>query len=149
MVNDTNYNGWATYHADLWQAAVFQDVKGVAGASAVGNVLGLEVPVYRWSSNTYALHLESLTDFETVFGDIGWQGLGIGLDYNLHQVQVSFVMDLDIGLKGPTTATIAPGLEFKKASTSLAGVSPLARYDFPIRKNEGAGRVFVGVQFPF
>jgi hypothetical protein len=146
--NDPTYNGWQSNHIDLWQAAVFQDVKGVAGASAVGNTLGLEVPVLRFDSNTFGLHLESITDFEQVFGDIGWQGAGVGLDYNLHQVQISFQLDADIGLKGPLTGTVVPGIEFKKASTSLNGVSPIFRYEIPIRKNPGAGRVFIGIQIP-
>ena len=60
--NDPTYNGWQSNHVDLWQAAVFQDVKGVSGASAVGNVLGLEVPVLRFSSNQFGIHAESLTD---------------------------------------------------------------------------------------
>ena len=147
--NDPTYNGWQSNHVDLWQAAVFQDVKGVSGASAVGNVLGLEVPVLRFSSNQFGLHAESLTDFEQVFGDIGWQGVGLGLDYNIHQVQVSFGFDVDMALQGPLTATIVPGIEFKKASTSLNGVSPIFRYEIPIRSHPGAGRVFIGVQVPF
>ena len=43
--NDTNCNLWQTNHIDIWQAAVFQSVNGVPGASAIGNVLGLDLYV--------------------------------------------------------------------------------------------------------
>ena len=147
--NDPSFNGWQSNHFDLWQAAVFQDENGVPGASAVGNVLGLEVPFWRTASKNTGFHIESMTDFETVFGDVGWQAVGIGYDYNIHQVQISGVLDVDLALQGPMKATAAPGIEFKKASTSLAGASPLIRWDIPIRKSTGAGRVFIGLQFPF
>ena len=148
-VNDTNCNIWQSNHFDIFQAAVFQNVNGVPGASAVGNVLGLEVPFYRWSSNTFGLHVESLTDFETVFGDVGWQAMGFGADYNIHQVQVSAGLDLNLGLNGPETLRAAPFIEFKKASTSLNGLSPLFRYEIPIDRKTKSGLFFVGLQLPF
>lgn len=147
--NDTNYNGWQSNHFDVWEAAVFQTVAGTPGASAVGNTLGVEFPIYHFSSNNYSVHLESITDFEQVFGDIGWQGVGIGLDYNFHQLQLSAGLDANIGLKGPLTMQAAPYIEFKYASTSLAGASPFVRYEVPIRKNTGSGMFMVGIQFPF
>ena len=142
--NDTNYNGWDSNHFDLWEAAVFQNVNGTPGASAVGNVLGLEIPIHK-----YNLHVESLTDFETVFGNVGYQALGLGYDYNIHQIQLSAGLDVDVNLNGATTANAVPFIEFKKASTSLGGSSPFLRYEVPIRKSPGAGRFLVGLQVPF
>ena len=147
--NDPTCNVWQSNHFDIWQAAVFQNVNGTPGASAVGNVLGLEVPVWRTTTRNTGLHIESMTDFEQLFGDVGWQGFGLGYDYNIHQVQISFNIDGDIALHGPMTFNIAPGLEFKKASTSLGGISPLFRWQIPIRKQTGWGQILVGAQLPF
>jgi len=146
--NDPNYNGWCSNHFDIWEAAAFQNVNGTPGASAVGNVLGLEIPVWRSVTKSVGLHLESQTDFETVFGDVGYQAVGIGYDYNLHQIQLSAGLDADIGLNGPLTVNAVPFIEFKKASTSLGGASPIFRYELPIRSHPGGGRLLIGVQVP-
>lgn len=147
-VNDPTYNGWQSNHFTVFEAAVFQNVDGVPGASAVGNVLGLEVPVYRTATKLYDVHLESLTDFETVFGNVGWLAAGVAVDCNLHQIQLSAGLDVNLALQGPMTAQAAPFIEFKKASTQLNGASPIFRYEVPIRSRAGAGMFIIGVQVP-
>lgn len=148
LVNDPTYNGWQSNHVDLWQAAVFRNVSGVPGISAVGNVLGAELPVWRTTNLNSGFHVESLTDFETVFGDVGWQGIGLGYDYNIHQVQISGGLDIDIGLKDALTFRAAPFLEFKKASTLMGGLSPLFRLELEAEKHPSV-MGFVGMQVPF
>src|SRR5580698_839876 len=87
--NDMNYNGWTNAHFTIWQAAAFANVNGVPGASSEGNDLGFEVPIHK-----YSLHLDSVTRFEQLFGDIGSQQVGLGYDYTLHQLQLSAGLDV-------------------------------------------------------
>jgi hypothetical protein len=79
---------------------------------------------------------------------VGWQAVGAGYDYNIHQVQISGIFDLDVGLKAAFTVRPALGLEFKKASTSLAGISPIFRVEMEVQKHPGI-LGFVGAQIPF
>jgi len=148
-VNDTNYNGWTNNHLVIGEAAVFQNVNGVQGASAVGNVMYAEIPVLHLNNGVNSIHIDSLTDFETVFGDVQWQGIGVGYDYNLHQIQLSAGADVNLQLNGPFVASFAPYIELKKAATQMGGTSPFLRYEVPINKTTKAGLLFVGVAFPF
>ena len=140
--NDPTDNIWDTNKLVLFQAAVFSSVNGTPGASAVGNDLGLELPIHKFN-----VHVESVTRFEQLFGDVHSQAIGVAYDYNLHQIQLSAGVDVEDTFQDNAVRAV-PFLEFKKASTSLAGVSPLFRYEFPIQRNPGAGRVLVGVQMP-
>ena len=141
--NDTNYQGWNSNSFTLWEAAAFQQVNGVPGASAIGNDLGLEVPIH-----SFNLHVDSVTEFETLFGDIHFQKIGLAYDYNWGQIQMSAGLDADIQLAGPLTLHMEPYFEFKKAATST-GLAPFIRYGYPIQRHAGAGIVYTGLQIPF
>ena len=146
--NDPTYNGWQSNHFDIWEGAVFANVNGTPGASSVGNDLGLEVPFWRSATKDYGFHVESITRFEQLFGDVHSQAVGIGYDYNIHQIQLSGGVDLETTFANNAWRAV-PFLEFKKASTTLYGLAPFLRYEFPVQKNPGAGRVIVGLQLPF
>lgn len=141
--NDPAFNGWQSNHFTVWQAAVFASVNGTPGASAEGNDLGLEVPVY-----AHEISLDSVTRFEQVFGDIHSQQFGLQYDYNLNQIQASVGLDARYTFTGHAVNAV-PYVELKKASTSLRGIGTFLRYGLPIRKNPGGGEVDVGVEAPF
>lgn len=138
--NDTSTEPWTTNAFSLWEAAAFQNQNGVAGISPVGNDLGLEIPIHKWG-----IHLDSVTEFETVFGDIHSQAVGVAYDYNLYQIQLSAGLDVDMGLAKSLTVNAEPYFEFKKASTALPALAPFIRYGYPIRSRSGAGKIYVGV----
>jgi hypothetical protein len=142
LQNDPTWNGWQSNHVCIWQAAVFSSVNGTPGASAIGNDLGAEFPIHK-----YNIHIESITRFEQLFGDVHSQAVGVGYDYNIHQIQLSAGVDVEDTFANNAVRAV-PFLEFKKASTSMAGLSPFFRYEFPVQKNPGAGRVLVGMQLP-
>lgn len=141
--NDQSYNGWLSNKFTLWEAAAFSSVKGVPGESSIGNDLGLEVPVHK-----YNLHLDSVTRFEQVFGDIAFQQVGIAYDYNLHQIQLSAGLDGRYMFAASRLQAV-PFIEFKKASTSLLGTSPFIRYSLPVQSKPGAGEVDIGLSISF
>ena len=141
--NDTNYNGWASNHFTLWESAVFASVNGTPGESTLGNDLGIEIPIHK-----YSLHLDSITRFEQVFGDIGSQSAGLAYDYNIHQVQLSAGLDMRYVFTG-SHAEAVPYIELKKSSTSLYGTAPFLRYSYPIQKSPGAGEVDIGLSISF
>jgi hypothetical protein len=117
-------------------------VNGTPGASAIGNDLGLEVPIHK-----YNIHLEAVTRFEQLFGDVHSEAVGVGYDYSIHQIQLSAGVDVEDTFKNNAWRAV-PFVEFKKASTSMYGLSPFFRYEFPVQKDPGAGRVLVGLQIP-
>jgi hypothetical protein len=138
--NDTSTQPWTSNLFSLWEAAAFQNVNGVAGVSPVGNDLGLEIPIHK-----YNIHLDSVTEFETVFGDVHSQAIGIAYDYNLYQIQLSAGLDAEMGLAKAFTIHAEPYFEFKKASTALPALAPFIRYGYPIRSRAGAGKIYIGV----
>lgn len=140
--NDQTYNGFESNKLSLWQGAVFSSVNGVPGASSIGNDMGLEIPIHK-----YHLHIESVTRFEQLFGDVHSQAIGIGYDYNLHQIQLSAGLDVEDSFANNAVRAV-PFIEFKKASTTLFGLGTLFRYEFPIESKPGAGRVIVGAFIP-
>jgi hypothetical protein len=141
--NDTNYNGWTNNHFTVFQSAVFSNVKGVPGASTLGNDLGLEVPYHAWN-----VSFESVTRFEQLFGDVHEQSFGAAYDYNLHQVQLSGGVDLRYTFDGHRVQGV-PFVEVKKASTQLQGLSPFARYSYPISGHANAGELEIGLCIKF
>lgn len=151
-LNDTNWNGWNSNHFTLWQGATFANVQGVPGASTIGNDLGLELPIYHVKVGPdltgYSLHLDSATRFETLFGDVHSQQVGLALDYNLHQVQLSAGLDARYQFIGSQVVAV-PYLELKKASTLLNGLSPFLRYGYPARGKSGAGEITIGMCVEF
>ena len=140
--NDPAYNGWTNNSFTVWQAAVFSSVNGTAGESAIGNDLGAEIPLrfIKFAS----LHLDSVTRFEQLFGDVASQSVGIAYDYSVHQIQVSAGLDARYRFTGNHVQAV-PYIEFKKASTSLYGTAPFIRYSFPIQGKPGAGEVDIGL----
>jgi hypothetical protein len=77
-LNDTL---WNSNSFTFWEAACFANVHGVAGESSQGNDLGLEVPIHQWN-----MHVDSVTRFEQLMGDIGNQQFGAAYDliyYNI------------------------------------------------------------------
>ncbi len=141
--NDTNYNGWANNNFTIWEAAVFSSVNGTAGESSLGNDLGLELPIHK-----YNLHLDSVTRFEQLFGDVHSQSAGVAYDYNVHQLQLSAGLDARYVFTGNHLQAV-PYLEFKKASTSLYGTAPFVRYSYPVQSKPGAGEVDIGLSVSF
>ncbi len=137
--NDPNWNGWASNKFTVWQAAAFSSVNGVAGASSVGNGLGLEVPFHKWH-----LHLDSVTDFEQLFGDVHAQSFGVGYDYTRNQIHLSAGLDAQYTFAGHTLRAM-PYIELIKQPTTLYGVAPFLRYAYPVNKSPGAGKFYVGL----
>ena len=142
-MTNTTYNGWTNHTLTLWQAAVYSSVNGTPGESSIGNDLGLEIAIHK-----YNLHLDSVTRFEQLAGDVHHQQFGVAYDYNVHQIQLSAGIDARYVFTGSQLQAV-PYLEFKKASTSLYGTAPFIRYSLPIRKNPGAGEVDVGLAISF
>ena len=141
--NDTNYNGWTNSQFTIWQAAVFASVNGTAGESSLGNDLGLEIPIHK-----YGIHLDSITRFEQLFGDVGSQSVGVAKDINIHQMQLSAGLDARYRFTGSHFQAV-PYFEFKKASTSLYGTAPFVRYSYPIQSKPGAGEIDLGLCITF
>lgn len=141
--NDTNYNGWTNTTLTLWEAAVFSSVNGTAGESPIGNDLGAEIAIHK-----YSLHIDSVTRFETLFGDVAAQSAGLAYDYDIHQIQLSIGLDARYLFTGHHVEAV-PYMEFKKASTSLYGTAPFIRYSFPIQNKPGAGEVDIGLAISF
>lgn len=141
--NDPAFNGWSTNKFTLWQAAAFASVNGMAGASSVGNGMGLEIPIHK-----YSLHLDSVTDFEQLFGDVHAQSFGLGYDYNIHQIHLSAGLDGQYTFSGNSLHAL-PYVELIKQPTTLYGLAPLLRYAYPITRRPGAGKVYVGLSISF
>ncbi len=142
-VNDPSFNGWSTNKFLLTQTAVFQNVNGTPGASSEGNVLGLEIPIHKWS-----VHMESRTRFEQLFGDVHSQAMGVGYDYVVHQIRLSAGLDGDYAFAGNRLQAV-PFIELIKMPTTLYGLAPVIRYSYPITKAPGAGRIEVGMGLSF
>ena len=141
--NDTNYNGWTNAHVSLWESAVFSSVNGTPGEAILGNDLGAEIYIHK-----YSLQLDSVTRFEQLAGDVGSQQVGLGYDYILHQLKLSAGLDVrDTFQSGHWQAV--PYIELMKASTSLYGTAPFVRYSYPIQKSPGAGEVDIGLSVSF
>ena len=140
--NDPTCYIWNSNHFTLWQGAVFSSVNGTPGASAVGNDLGAAIPIHK-----YNISIESVTRFEQLFGDVHSQAVGVQYNYDLHQIQLSGGVDVECTFANNAWRAV-PFLQFAKASTTLAGLCPIFRYEFPVQKDPGAGRVIVGICLP-
>jgi len=141
--NDPTFHGWDINKFTLWQAAAFANVNGVAGASSVGNGVGLEIPLHK-----YSIHLDSVTDFEQLFGDVHAQSFGLGYDYNLNQIHLSAGFDAQYTFTGNSVHAM-PYVELIKQPTTLHGLAPFLRYAYPITRSPGAGRFYVGLGITF
>lgn len=137
--NDTNYHGFDSNAFMLFQSAVFSSVKGVPGASSIGNDLGLDVPFHK-----YNLALDSVTRFEQVFGDVGNQQVGVQYDYNDYQVQFYGGFDVRYQFAGHRVIAV-PYVGLAKASTGIPSLSPFIRWSYPITSKPGAGEVDIGL----
>ena len=137
--NDPTFNGWQSNHFTLFEAAAFASVNGVPGASAQGNVLGLEVPIHKWS-----IHIDSATAFEQLAGDVHSQAVGLGYDYNIHQIHLSAGLDAQYVFTGNHLQAM-PYIEFIKMPTTLYGMAPFFRYQYPISRSPGAGQFLIGL----
>lgn len=148
--NDMTYTGWDSNYFTLSEGAVFSSVGGTPGASSLGNDMGLEVPLHSFSTNAWLrnLSIDSQTRFETVFGDIHSQQLGVAFNYNYGQVQLSAGLAGRYGFTKGDGLHAVPFVELKKA-TSVAGTSPFVRYAFPITSKPGAGEIDLGICFTF
>ena len=149
--NDLTYTGWDSNVFTLWQGAVFSSVSGVPGAASIGNDMGLEVPLHSFSSQSLISHLavDSVTRFETVFGDVHSQQLGVAYNYNYGQIQLSAGIGARYGFTSGDGLHAVPWVEFKKASTGVPGVCPGVRYSYPIESKAGAGEIDLMLTFSF
>lgn len=141
--NDPAFNGWLTNKFLIWQAAKFANVNGVAGASSLGNSVGLEIPIHK-----YNIHVDSSTDFEQLFGDVHAQAFGLGLDYAVHQIHLSGGLDAQYVFLSHHLQAM-PYVELCKMPTTLYGLAPFLRYAYPISKAPGAGVFLIGVGLSF
>jgi len=85
---NTNDTLWQSNSFSVWQAAAFASVQGVDGESSLGNDLGLEVPIHKWS-----LHIDSVTRFEQLAGDVDFQQFGLGYDYDYYNILLTGGVD--------------------------------------------------------
>lgn len=137
--NDTTFNGWSTNHFTAIEAVKFANVNGVPGASALGNVVGLEIPIHKWS-----VHFDTLVDFEQLFGDVHSLAVGVGYDYNIHQIHLSGGVDVqDVFTNNHVQAV--PYVELMKMPTTLYGLAPFLRWQYPISRHPGGGEFLVGI----
>lgn len=137
--NDPLYDGWESNAFSLNQSAVFSDVKGVAGASTLGNDLGVDIPIHK-----YNISIDEVTRFEQLFGDVGMVEGGVQYNYNDYQVQMSGGIDIRDTFQGHRIQAV-PYVQIAKASTGIPALSPFARYEFPISSHSGAGELKIGL----
>lgn len=137
--NDPTFNGWSSNHFTLIEAAKFANVNGTPGASSEGNVVGLEIPIHKWS-----VHIDALADFEQLAGDVHSFAIGAGYDYNIHQIHLSAGLDVqDVFANNHIQAM--PYVELIKMPTTLYGLAPFLRWQYPISRAPGGGEFLVGI----
>ena len=137
--NDPAFHGWDSNHFTLVEAAAFASVNGTPGASSVGNMVGLEIPIHK-----YSIHIDSMTRFEQLAGDVHSQAVGLGYDYAVNQIHLSAGLDAELVFAHNHLQAV-PYIELIKMPTTLYGVAPFLRYQYPVSRSPGAGEFLVGL----
>jgi hypothetical protein len=137
--NDVNYHGWDSNAFSLNESAVFSDVKGVQGASTLGNDLGIDLPIHKWN-----VSIDESTRFEQLAGDVADVEFGPQYDYNDYQIQFNAGVNVRYAFAGNRVNAV-PYVGFAKALTGIPSLSPFFRYEYPITSHSGSGEVKVGM----
>ena len=99
------------------------------------------MPIHKWN-----IHLDSVTRFEELFGDVAFQQFGIGYDYSLHQIHASGGVSVRDTFYDTAIRPVF-WLEFAKASTQLGGASPFFRFNVLAQRKDQL-ELCVGVDVP-